>query len=687
MGTKILGGRVGNSSGKFRLGAWLKVAAVVMLVAAIAQITAQPTAMAQSCTGSSVTLKNQNSFPIWLGETVTTTYPILTPPGNDWEINANGSVSLCVPANWSSGVFWARTECDFADTFGHDPGYVACTSNRGCSANHFCYGGMCMIDCSSTGTKGNCSALGSRGSNNPICVAGGPTGNFCGYTSGVVCRTGDCGNGLYQCQGTWNGTTTQTTSGTPVSLFEITTSGGVPNYDESNASGYNNPIDVSVSGAGALCSSVACGTDLNASCPSLLQIIEPPTSTVSSISCGSGQYCQTGTCEACPTLASPAACVGGKTCVIGCNQPSALCGSSFPPPVYAPGIADLECTTAIPSGTVHGVSFTADGSQYQDMYLAKNASGAVTMSNKGTAMFSGNQGTPTCWGDLDCNPNQVCVLGSAATGIAGLPSYVGICALPASGGGMPTINNASANCASTADLGKGCGGYSSSGVYTCVAATNVNPGVACLPAFNPATVGLGTYNSISSLFTGVAAPLNPEWEATAFWAAGNGSSAGTTPFYETFSNACPNQYAWQYDDHAGGLSCTGNTAFTVTFGQTLYPSFFTGQKNFNNGVWGLNLQNAFFGYYSLAQYPYLSSFGTGSVGLGWEYVYNAKDGVSGVYFWDASLNSFLYTNPADFPYFYDFASSSWLWYYTGTARYFYEFGGQGRGLFFSPPPG
>ncbi|HEY4930646.1 MAG TPA: thaumatin family protein [Terriglobales bacterium] len=671
MEAKIPGCQVGNSRRKFRLDVWIRLDAVAMLTIAIVQI-AQPTAMA-SCSSSSVTIVNQNPFPIWLGETVTPADQVLTPPSNNWEINSGNSVSLCLPSNWTSGSFWARTECNFAGTFGQDPNYKACQNPSGCTSNHICYGGMCVISCS---TNTDCSGLPSS-----ICVTGGNATpiKFCGFSTGVVCRTGDCGNGMYQCEGTWDGTTTQQTSATPASLFEITTKAGVPNYDVSNNSGYNNPIDVSVSGAGSLCSSVACGTNLNATCPSLLQIIEPPTSTVSSLGCGTGEYCQSGTCEACPSGATPAACVNGKTCVIGCNAPSGLCGNSYPPPVYAPGIANLECTTTIPSGTVHGVSFTADGSQYQDMYLAKNASGAVTMSNIGTAMFSGNQGTPTCWGDIDCNPNQVCLLGSAATGISGLPSYVGICALPASGGGMPTINNSSTNCASISDVFNSCGGYPNSGVYTCVAASKVNPGVACLPAFDPATVGLGTYNSDSLLFTGIAAPINPEWEATALWAAGNGTSAGTLPYYETFSNACPNQYAWQYDDHAGGLSCTGIAAFDVAFGKTLYPSFFNGQINDNNGIWQLNFPNGtFFGYYGLASYPYLYQYG-----LGWEYVYNANDGASGVYFWDSSLNSFLYTNPSDFPFLYDFSSSSWLYYYSGTSRYFYDFGG--RGLFFSAP--
>jgi hypothetical protein len=98
-----------------------------------------------------------------------------------------------------------------------------------------------------------------------------------------------------------------------------------------------------------------------------------------------------------------------------------------------------------------------------------------------------------------------------------------------------------------------------------------------------------------------------------------------------------------------------------------------------NGIWQLTFPDGtFFGYYSLAYYPYLYHYG-----LGWEYVYDANDGAGGVYFWDSGLSAFLYTNPSDFPYFYDFSSSSWLWYYSGTSRWFYDFGG--RGMFFSAP--
>jgi hypothetical protein len=98
-----------------------------------------------------------------------------------------------------------------------------------------------------------------------------------------------------------------------------------------------------------------------------------------------------------------------------------------------------------------------------------------------------------------------------------------------------------------------------------------------------------------------------------------------------------------------------------------------------NGIWQLTFPDGtFFGYYSLAYYPYLYHYG-----LGWEYVYDANDGAGGVYFWDFGLEAFLYTNPSDFPFLYDFSSSSWLYYYSGTSRWFYDFGG--RGLFFSAP--
>ncbi len=170
-----------------------------MLSSAIQEIgvpaaLAEP-APAATCASTQVTLKNQNPYTIFLGENVSAG-GVVTPPNNNWEMPPGGSVSLCLPGNWTSGVLWARTQCDFTGTFGQDPNYKACTSKSDCTLqeasdpSHICVGGTCVIDCSTSGTNGNCSAL-----PNSVCVAAG-SAKFCGFAEGVVCATGDCGGGI-----------------------------------------------------------------------------------------------------------------------------------------------------------------------------------------------------------------------------------------------------------------------------------------------------------------------------------------------------------------------------------------------------------------------------------------------------------------------------------------------------------
>jgi hypothetical protein len=516
--------------------------------AALAETAAAPT-----CATTLVTLKNQNPYTIFVGENVSAG-GVVAPPGNDWQLAAGGSIGLCLPGDWTSGVLWARTQCNFTGTFGQDPNYKACASKSDCTLQHpgdpahICVGARCVIDCSSSGTDGDCSALA-----NSVCVAAGST-QFCGFPQGVVCATGDCGGGLYQCQGTWDGNSVTATPGSPVSLFEITdtSSGdggaGAANYDVSNNSGYNGPIKVDApnppgGGPSGNCYSNGCVTDLNTVCPELLETIKAPGGTSGPVSCAGG-FCPSGACGDCPNWASPASCLKGKTCVIGCNTPTTQCGPSAP--------TGLECNTVIPSSP----HLMTDGSTYFDMYAAANKSGNVDPSHIGNAMFSGNQGTPTCWGTLDCPIGYSCVLG-ASTGISGWPVEVGLCMKGGAGGTMRSSNF----CATMSDIGKGCGGYPNSGVYSCVAA-DTSSGVACVPKFNPPTIGLGTFDSADNLFTGLAAPNNPEWVAAGVLAGG-----GSVPYYETFTEACPQQYAWQYDDYAGGHECDAfPIAFSVTFG-------------------------------------------------------------------------------------------------------------------------
>src|ERR1019366_1936293 len=95
----------------------------------------------------------------------------------------------------------------------------------------------------------------------------------------------------------------------------ITDKAGAPNYDVSHVSGYNMSVVVTppTAQAGGTCQAPGCLTDLNTSGPAALQVTEPVGST-GPIPCGTGTFCQSGTC------------VNGDTCVIGCNDP----GRSLP---------------------------------------------------------------------------------------------------------------------------------------------------------------------------------------------------------------------------------------------------------------------------------------------------------------------------------------------------------------------
>ncbi len=445
-----------------------------------------------------------------------------------------------MPEGWT-GRFWARTECDFSMMVPEDQNFTTCSSNADCTnagySGDICFGGSCVADCSS----GDVDCTSVLGNPNAVCETEGGQ-QFCGFASGTVCQTGDCGFGLYQCQGTWNGTDFGITGDAPTSLFEATistTSLATVNYDVSLVSGYNTPISASPSASG--CYAPACTSDLNATCPTNLQVTEAPTA-IGTIPCGTNTFCESG------------ACVSGE-CVVGCNDPGDQCSATSPPTA-------LDCNTAVPSG---------DNSTYFDMYTAANKSGKGTNagSDIGAAMSSGNQGTPTCWGNADCLPSETCEMGV----ISGFPAGLGICASSTSPTFQPQIN-----CSGASDVGNACGGYEGAGYPNaqgdvCEAATLTGPlngtYYVCVPPYNPAINGMGSPQTPTgggtTLFTGPACPANPEWLTAATNAGG-----GTTPWYETFSNACPHQYGWQYDDHAGDIGCTPGgttpTDMTVTFG-------------------------------------------------------------------------------------------------------------------------
>ena len=113
---------------------------------------------------------------------------------------------------------------------------------------------------------------------------------------------------------------------------------------------------------------------------------------------------------------------------------------------------------------------------------------------------------------------------------------------------------------------------------------------------------------------------------------------------------------------------------------SVQPAFFTGESALTNGVYYLDLPNGnLFGYYSFLDDPHYLYH----IDLGYEYVFDAADGNSGVYLYDFASNGFFYTSPTfPFPYLYDFSLNAVLYYYpsadqpgryTTNPRTFYNF--------------
>ena len=153
---------------------------------------------------------------------------------------------------------------------------------------------------------------------------------------------------------------------------------------------------------------------------------------------------------------------------------------------------------------------------------------------------------------------------------------------------------------------------------------------------------------------------------------------GSTPKSALVQDSSGNLYG---TTEQGGAGKSG-TIFKLALGANpAHPAFFTGETALANGVYYLAFPNGnYFGYYSYLTDPaYIYHFD-----LGYEYVFDANDGNSGVYFYDFASNDFFYTSPNfPFPYLYDFGLNSTVYYYpdpnnpghynTNGIRYFYVF--------------
>ena len=109
-------------------------------------------------------------------------------------------------------------------------------------------------------------------------------------------------------------------------------------------------------------------------------------------------------------------------------------------------------------------------------------------------------------------------------------------------------------------------------------------------------------------------------------------------------------------------------------------SFFAGEVAISDGVNYLQFADGTpFGYYSYLDDPRYLYHND----LGYEYAFDAGDGMDGVYLYDFASGDFLYTSPTfPFPYLYDFTLGSVLYYepkpanaghYTSNPRQFYDF--------------
>ena len=129
-----------------------------------------------------------------------------------------------------------------------------------------------------------------------------------------------------------------------------------------------------------------------------------------------------------------------------------------------------------------------------------------------------------------------------------------------------------------------------------------------------------------------------------------------------------------------GVTGSGAT-ITLANGSTVVPAaFFNGAAQLSDNYYYLALPNGnVFGYYNVNAYPYIFH-----ADMGFEYVFDANDGKSGVYLYDFKSGDFFYTSPSfPFPYLYDFNLDAVLYYYpdpsnpghynTNSVRCFYDY--------------
>ena len=211
-----------------------------------------------------------------------------------------------------------------------------------------------------------------------------------------------------------------------------------------------------------------------------------------------------------------------------------------------------------------------------------------------------------------------------------------------------------------ADYGNEFGGYLDT---TSAATTYTRPAITTQPV---SVTGSSATFTVAATGTGT---LSYQWHD------GSGAISGATG--TTYSTATPGSY---YVTVTNAYGATNSDAVALALSAGSHPAFFDGEAALSNGVYYLVFPNGnLFGYYAYLSDPaYIYHYD-----LGFEYVFDAADGNSGVYFYDFASSDFFYTSPTfPFPYLYDFNLNTVLYYFPNTAdpghyttnpRYFYNF--------------
>ncbi|PIN19175.1 hypothetical protein CDL12_08174 [Handroanthus impetiginosus] len=205
------------------------------------------------------------------------------------------------------------------------------------------------------------------------------------------CKTGDCGSGQAECNGSG--------AAPPVTLAEFTLgTGGLDFYDVSLVDGYNLPMIVETTGGSGMCLSTGCVTDLNRVCPSELRV-------------GGGEACK----SACEAFGSPEYCCSGAFNSPATCRPSVYSQmfKSACPRSYSYAYDDPTSTFTC-SGAGYTVTFcpsmpsqksSKDPTPTTTVPGATNADGSV--SGSGTNMVGSVSGSGLGVTGADTNPDSV----------------------------------------------------------------------------------------------------------------------------------------------------------------------------------------------------------------------------------------------------------------------------------------